>query len=124
MKRLITLALVFALVACRKETPAPATPQQAAPASAASTSDPHSYSRPDEVRVEHIALDLGVDFAKKQLSGTATLRIRNEKKANMLVLDAHTLDIRRVTLQPGNTQAQFQVGPVDAVGGSALDIRL
>ena len=38
--------------------------------------DVHSFSNPDEVRVRHVALDLTVDFERKELSGTATLRDR------------------------------------------------
>ncbi|HUP61438.1 MAG TPA: M1 family metallopeptidase [Thermoanaerobaculia bacterium] len=122
MKRLIALLFVFAFVACRKE----------APASASSARDPHSYSRPDQVRVEHIALDLGVDFAKKQLSGTATLRIRRADVSSApgggrdvrppLILDTHGLDIRRVMLQPGDKPAQFKLGNADEIFGRALEI--
>jgi leukotriene-A4 hydrolase len=126
MKRLMMILAVSALFACNKENVAPASDPQAPaptpPAAAETGRDPHSYSRPDEVRVEHIALDLGVDFTKKQLSGTATLRIRNEKKVPTLVLDTHTLDIRRVTLQPGGAAVQFKLGTADPILGSALEI--
>ncbi|HEX6177518.1 MAG TPA: M1 family metallopeptidase, partial [Thermoanaerobaculia bacterium] len=101
----------------------PATPQQASPAAAASTPDPHSYSRPDQVRVQHIALALGVDFAKKQLSGTATLRIQKSADAP-LILDTRDLDIRKVTLQPGNKPVQFKLGNPDPVMGRSLEIPL
>ncbi len=111
------LALPLLVLACRNEQPAPAAKPQAAV-----SRDPHSFSRPDEVRVEHIVLDLGVDFAKKQLAGTATLRVRNETNANTLVLDTNGLEIRRVTLQPGNTPAQFKLGAEDPIRGRALEI--
>lgn len=126
MKRLIlTLALALLFSACRKEQPAPATTTQAPPPSAAAaTRDPHSYSRPDEVRVEHIALDLRVDFAKKQLAGTATLRIKSESGAKTLVLDTNGLDIRKVTLQPGDAPAQFKLGNADPIFGRPLEIPL
>src|SRR5262249_17674341 len=71
---------------------------------------------------EHIALDLNVDFTKKQLAGTATLRIKNEKAATTLVLDTNNLDIRKVTLQPGGAAAQFKLGEADPIKGRALDI--
>jgi leukotriene-A4 hydrolase len=86
--------------------------------------DPHSFSRPDEVRVEHIDLDLDVDFTKKQLSGTATLRFRNPAGAQALVLDTNLLDIRRVTLLPSATAAEFTLGEADGVLGSPLEIRI
>ena len=72
MKRLILLiTLSFLAFSCRDEKHA--TSAQS-PAAQPAQRDPHSFSRPDEVRVEHIVLDLGVDFAKKQLAGTATVR--------------------------------------------------
>jgi leukotriene-A4 hydrolase len=122
MKRLIlVLAAASLMISCRnsEQEVKDAQPQ---PRAAAVQRDPHSYSRPDEVRVEHIALDLAVDFAKKQLSGTATLRVRNESGAKTLFLDTHSLDIRRVTLQPGNAETQFKVGTADPIMGSALEI--
>jgi leukotriene-A4 hydrolase len=123
MKRLtLMLSLMLLVLSCRDEQPRTETPAPAKPSGPAVARDPHSYSRPDEVRVEHIALDLAVDFAKKQLNGVATLRLRNATKAGTLVLDTHSLDIRRVTLQPGNTQARFKLGPADPIFGSALEI--
>ena len=118
MKRLILIAALSILaLSCRNEQPAPeAQPQPAV------SRDPHSYSRPDEVRVEHIVLDLSADFATRRLTGTATLRVRNETNASTLVLDTNALDIRRVTLQPGNTPAQFELGAADPIRGSALEI--
>lgn len=124
MKRLILL-LSFSLLiaACRNERTATETAATDPAATAAAAGrDPHSYSRPDEVRVEHANLDLNVDFANKQITGKAILRIRNEAKASTLVLDTHTLDIRRVTLQPGDTEARYTLGPADPLLGSALEI--
>jgi leukotriene-A4 hydrolase len=126
MKRFLAVAFLLLLAACRNEqpqSPAASTAPQAKPAPAA-TRDPHSYSRPDEVRVEHIAFDLDVDFAKKQLAGTATLRIHNEKSAKTLVLDTNGLDIRKVTLQPGGAPAQFKLGDADPIKGRALEISI
>jgi hypothetical protein len=37
--------------------------------------DIHSFSRPDEVAVTHLILDLSVDFADHRLVGSATLKI-------------------------------------------------
>lgn len=124
MKRAF-FVLALLLAACRNEKPAE-TSTAPAPAPAAQAAeagrDPHSYARPDEARVEHIALDLTVDFAKKQLSGTANLRIHKAPNANTLMLDTNGLEIRKVTLQPGNTAAQFQLGTKDPILGSSLSI--
>ena len=121
MKRLLLL-LLLAAAACRNEQPATPTqaPPQQQPSTSAGKRDPHSYSNPDQVRVEHIALDLGVDFAKKQLSGSATLRVRNEANANTLILDTSGLTISRVTI--GNSPVQFRLAPADPIFGSKLEI--
>jgi aminopeptidase N len=123
MKRAIFMAALF-LVACRNEQPVPSRPAPAVPQSAAAdvVRDPHSYARPDEARVEHIALDLTADFAKKQLSGTAVLRIAKQPGATKLMLDTNGLEIRKVTLQPGDTPAQFKLAAADPILGSALEI--
>ncbi len=110
------LFVVLAALACRNEKPAVETQQQAA----AVQRDPHSYSNPDQVRVEHIALDLAVDFAKKQLSGTANLRVRNESNANTLILDTSGLTIEKVTV--GNAPVQFRLAAADPILGSKLEI--
>jgi aminopeptidase N len=124
MKRAFLLVALLLAAACRNEQPAQTATTAAPPppAAAANVQDPHSYARPSEARVEHIALDLTVDFAKKQLSGTADLRIHKEAGATTLMLDTHHLDIRKVTLQPGNVAAQFKLAPADPILGSALEI--
>jgi leukotriene-A4 hydrolase len=124
MKRAIFLAVLF-LAACRNEKPAETgtAPGPGPAATATATArDPHSYARPEQVRVEHMALDLTVDFAKKQLSGTANLRIHKEQGATALMLDTNGLDIRKVTLQPGGLPAQFKLGAADPILGSSLEI--
>jgi leukotriene-A4 hydrolase len=119
MKRLIPILLLVA-AACRSESPVPETQDKPQQASAAAQRDPHSYSNPEQVRVEHIALDLTVDFAKKQLAGTAILRLRNEAGTNTLVLDTNGLTIGKVTV--AGTPVQFRLAQADPVFGSKLEI--
>ena len=78
----LLLSLAALLCACAG-APAPAQPGSAAPGSAApaAVDDPHSYARPQEVAVEHLGLDLTVDFPRKQLAGRASLRLRNRAGA-------------------------------------------
>jgi aminopeptidase N len=76
------------------------------PPAAAPVRDPHSFARPDEVAIEHLALDLAVDFDRRQLSGRASLRLRNPAGATQLHLDTRDLEIRRVFLD-GGTVARF-----------------
>jgi aminopeptidase N len=121
MKRLALVLLLVAL-ACKREAPVTESAPAPQPAAAAVQRDPHSFSHPDEVRVEHLSLDLGVDFAKKELAGTATLTLKNLTGVQTLILDTNDLDIHKVTLQPGNKQAQFKLGDADPIKGRALEI--
>jgi leukotriene-A4 hydrolase len=75
--------------------------------------DPHSYAQPEIVRVEHLDLDLRVDFAKKTLIGTAKLKIT--PGATQLVLDTRDLTIRKVS-------APFKLGKGDPILGAPLTI--
>ena len=123
MKRLVVLFALSLVLACQKETPQkPAAEATAAPPAVAR--DPHSYARPDEVRVEHITLDLTVDFAKKQLVGTAKLRLRRETDAKTLVLDTNGLDIRKVMVHPPGAPVDFVLAPADPIFGRKLEIPL
>ena len=60
--------------------------------------DPHSFSRPDEVVVRHLSLDLDVDFDNRRLHGTATLTIENLTGADALWLDTWNLGVSAVDL--------------------------
>jgi len=119
MKRLIPILLLVA-AACRNESPVPEAQAKTPQAPAVTQRDPHSYSNPEQVRVEHIALDLTADFAKKQLAGTAILRIRNEAKTDTLVLDTNGLAIGKVTV--ANAPVQFRLAQADPIFGSRLEI--
>ena len=125
MKLLSTkLLLVLPLLAACTGQPAPT----AAPAPAASQSpaavkvaetvqDSHSFARPQEVSVEHLLMDLTVDFNQRQLAGRASLRVKNHRGANRLVLDTRDLEIRKVTLDDGKTEARWTLGdPVEFLG--------
>ena len=65
--------------------------------------DVHSYARPDEVRVTHVALDLTADFATQELAGRAALDLSVSPGASRLVLDTFDLAIRQVTTPDGHT---------------------
>ena len=96
-----------------------------AAAHAAPIKDPHSYAHPEAVRVEHLTLDLDVDFGKKQLAGTATLRLKREQAgATTLTLDTQGLAINRIMLLPGGTAAIWKLGQTDPILGQALEVTL
>ena len=97
---LLPFAAVLALSACqRAETPsapAPAAAKKEATMPVAAVVDEHSYSEPDKVQTTDLALDLAVDFDKKQLAGTATYALDwKDKKATQLVLDTRDIAIEK-----------------------------
>jgi len=63
----------------------------------ATSIDPHSFAKTDEAVMKHLSLRLKVDFDRKIMSGTATIRYSASEKARHLVLDTRELDITAVT---------------------------
>jgi leukotriene A-4 hydrolase/aminopeptidase len=109
---LLMLILLFSVDAAAQATAAPA------------IVDPHSYARPQEVAVKHLALDLNVDFSQKKLAGTAALTIENKTRATELHLDTRDLDVTKVTLGPGNSTTKFRLGDAVEFLGRELIIEI
>lgn len=88
--------------------------------------DFHSFSRPDEVVVRHIDLDLKVDFDRKRLTGKASLQIENKVGSDYLFLDARDLEIENVTLVRGEreVEAYFNMTPAVDYLGSRLMVAI
>ncbi|HEX6369626.1 MAG TPA: M1 family metallopeptidase [Longimicrobium sp.] len=125
-RRFAILALAAALGGCAPAAVAPAAePGPAAqPAPAANAMIPlprdiHSFARPEEARVTHVALDLRADFATKTLEGTATLDVQAAPGADEIVLDTRGLDIQRVTDGAG-VELPWEFGAADSVLGRPL----
>jgi aminopeptidase N len=85
--------------------------------------DVHSYARPLEARVHHVALDLGVDFAAKRIGGTATLDIDRRPEAKEIILDDKGLEIESIADGSGRP-LDWKVGATDKNLGSPLAIAL
>lgn len=62
--------------------------------------DYHSFANPGQLSVEHLRLDLDVDFERRMLYGYAELRIEHvDPQARELVLDTRALEIERVEVR-------------------------
>ena len=85
--------------------------------------DVHSFAKPLEARVTHVALDLNVDFEAKRIGGTATLDIERKPDAKQIVLDDNDLEIESVS-DAGNDPLKWQVGAKDPNLGAPLAIAL
>jgi len=94
----------------------------------ASNSDPHSHANPEAIRIEHLHLDLTLDFAQKRVSGQVELQLqRLQDEVTELVLDTRDLDIRQVRASHADArwqQVKFRLGEADPILGSALSIDL
>lgn len=114
--KLALVSLAVAGCAARSTTPtAPASPAIA---------DPHSYARAERVVVTHLALDLSVDFAKKQLAGTAELDIARRAPASELVLDTDNLTITGASECGSKKPLPFALGAVHPILGAPLTIQV
>ena len=133
-KLLIVLSAALALAAagCARET-APqadaARPGDAPPANAEAVDparDEYSYAEPGKVKITDLALDLGVDFGKKQIAGTATYTLDwLADDATQLVLDTRDLSISKVegAGKDGQWQPlQYVLADADPLLGSKLTI--
>jgi len=107
--------------AAPKAAPVPVAPAEAVKEVAGTAPDPHSFAHPEEVAVEHLKLDLTVDFAQHVLTGRASLRLKSHG-ASRLVLDTRDLDIRGVTLDAGKGAAQWKLGDEVKFLGRPLEI--
>jgi leukotriene-A4 hydrolase len=123
--RAVVLALAFALAGCAPAAVAPAADPATSPASAAANAmiplprDIHSFARPEQARVTHVALDLRADFGTKTLEGTATLDVQAAPGADEIVLDTRGLDIQGVTDGAGQA-LPWEFGAEDPVLGRPL----
>ena len=119
---LIIVLIPLLSAGCSSETPQP---QQQPKATAMEIeNDVHSFAKPSEVVVNHMDLDLNVDFDKKRIVGKNTLHITNKTGARQLYIDTRDLVIARVTLDKAETETKFALGqPVEFLGQSlAIDI--
>jgi leukotriene-A4 hydrolase len=78
--------------------------------------DVHSYSRPGQVRVRHLDLDLTVDFTRKMLEGSAAIHFDTLSPGDLL------LDTRELAIHSVEHADSFELGPADPVLGSPLRI--
>lgn len=121
-----TLSLPLALLAgCQSEpvTASPAGAQAAQEAGVFLPDDIHSLSRPNEVRVTHVDLDLQLDFESQRLIGEARLELRRFDREAPLLLDTQALRISAVLGEDGRLR-EYDLGPSQGRLGQALRIQL
>jgi leukotriene-A4 hydrolase len=85
--------------------------------------DMHSHAEPNRVHARHVSLDLDLDFARRQVRGTALISFDRLDPAAPLVLDGQGLVIEAVTGADGKART-WQVGPEDPNLGAAITVPL
>ncbi|GAB1594700.1 M1 family metallopeptidase [Lysobacter claricitrinus] len=117
------------LAGCRRDaSTTTAKPAAAAPAATAEAPrlDEHSYAEPDKVKTKDIALELNVDFDKKELAGSVTYTLDwLDPKWGKLVLDTRDISVEKVVGEraDGNWRdLTFVQAPADKILGSKLTI--
>ena len=129
MLRLIAAFSALMMLAACQGTNAPAPKPDSAAAAIApildtpDAVDVHSFAKPLEARVTHVALDLAVDFDAKRIGGTATLDIEAKPGVTSIILDDKGLEIEKITAADG-TPLTYKVGATDPNLGAPLEIAI
>jgi len=126
----VSLLALLAAAGCKRETAPPAVggAKPSAPAaSATSRPDEHSFAEPDKVRTKDLALELHVDFDKKELAGSATYTLDwLDPKWGKLVLDTRDITVDKVVGERADgrwSDLTYTLAPTpDKILGSALTI--
>lgn len=138
LKILLILPLLLGLIACSEDQEAPANDAAGAAKPAANVTeattpedpdaldparDYHSFANADQVVIDHMVLDLDVDFERKVLSGEARYRLeRLDEEVSELVLDTRALTIESVSA--GGQALEYSMGEEDEALGTPLIVTL
>lgn len=111
------LAATLCLASCH-------TPNANEPRTPVNERDPHSFARPDEVCVRHVALALDLDFAKTTARGTCTLTIERTVADAPLRLDSQGLRIASIRDANNGRELAWALGDQDENLGRPLTVQL
>jgi aminopeptidase N len=121
----LLLASALALSACQTlQAPAAVAPAISPVLASADAADPHSFARPLEARVTHVALDLAFDFANQSVGGTATLDIDRKADVREIVLDSDGYQVSAVSDAATGAPLAFAFGTENEALGRPLTIQL
>lgn len=90
-----------------------------------STTDPHTYSNIQEIRTEHLHLDLEVNFDNKTVYGVARHTMGNHT-SDTAIFDIKELEIKKVTFGKGKNEVptDFVIGKNDKLLGQSLKVKI
>ncbi|ATP59151.1 aminopeptidase [Pedobacter ginsengisoli] len=112
MKNLILFIPFLMMLSCKQK-------EQAA---SQLVEDPHSFSKPAIAVVEHLDLDIKVNFENQQISGKAVWKINNKAKSNEIIFDDGQLNISKITLGAEEKETTFTYGEEKEFLGRPLKV--
>lgn len=86
--------------------------------------DTHSFAEPEKAIVNHLDLDIKVDFDTKQISGKASWNIENPSGGTEIIFDTRQLSISKVTLDDDEQEASFNLDKEVEFLGQALRVKI
>ncbi|WP_449435405.1 hypothetical protein [Pedobacter steynii] len=89
-----------------------------------SVEDPHSFSKPAVAVVEHLDLDIKVNFENQQISGKVVWKINNKAKSNEIIFDDSKLNISKITLGTEEKETTFTYGEEKEFLGRPLKVTI
>ncbi|NNC82186.1 MAG: M1 family metallopeptidase [Flavobacteriales bacterium] len=72
--------------------------------------DVHSFARPDEIAVDHIDLDIELDFDQHVISGTASHRLVHNSAADHVYFDIDGIEVRAARADDSETDFELLEG--------------
>lgn len=121
MRFISLLLLLFLLDSCGKDTTETETT-----VSVSATVDPHSYANVQEIRTEHIHLDLDVNFENQTIYGVAR-HTMNKHQSAKAIFDVKGLEIMKVTLgkdEKNEKATEYSIGTNDDLLGAPLTVKV
>lgn len=113
--RILVISMALGMVSCgEKKKTEPFLEQE--------VHDSHSFSKPHEISISHVHLNLKVDFDSTCLEGVASLTMLHNKPSDTLWLDTKGLEINYVTLDKAAEKINFFLGNDVIFKGKPLGI--
>ncbi|WP_460219299.1 M1 family metallopeptidase [Psychroserpens sp. MEBiC05023] len=118
MKKLSLLcALLVLTFACKDDKKTSSLDQ---PSPTPYVEETHSYAQPNDASINHLDLNINVDFNQKIISGSANYTINNNNKASKIILDSKFLEIERA--EADGKPTTFTLGAFDEALGQSLTV--
>lgn len=119
---LLFICATLGLISC---APVASNENQADKTDIHNVEDPHTYSNLDEIRTQHLELDLEVNFTNKTVYGVARHQM-SKHECDTAIFDIKELEIKKITLgkKGDETSTDFVIGKNDELLGQALCVKI